>query len=192
MKIYFTGSLHNKDIDKVVYAKIVDLLEKSGHNVRADHILKAKQGDLDVQSASELSIYYEKLHKWISVADLIVGEVSYPSTINIGHEISLALDKGKPVLALYQKGRAPGVLQGIKSERFMLVEYTINDLQKTLEYGLEEAINQADVRFNFFISPQIGRYLDWISQQKRIPRAVYLRKLIEEEMKSNSEYNDAK
>lgn len=192
MKIYFTGSLHNKDIDKEIYAKIVDLLGASGHDVRADHILKTEQVDLDLQSASERSIYYEKLNKWISAADLVVGEVSYPSTINIGHEISLALDKGKPVLALYQKGRAPGVLQGIKSERFMLVEYTQPELKKTLEYGLEEAFNQVDVRFNFFISPQIGRYLDWVSQKKRIPRAVYLRKLIEEEMTSNDEYKEAK
>jgi len=192
MKIYFTGSLHNKDIDKEVYAKIVHLLEADGHEVRADHILKTKQGELDAQSASERSIYYEKLNKWISNADLVVGEVSYPSTINIGHEISLALDKGKPVLALYQKGRSPGVLQGIKSDRFMLVEYTLPELKRTLDYGLEEALNQVDVRFNFFISPQIGRYLDWVSQKKRIPRAVYLRKLIEEEMNSNTEYGEVK
>lgn len=192
MKIYFTGSLHNRDIDKEVYSKIVDLLIHAGHDVRADHILKTKQVDLDIQSASERSIYYDKLNKWISSADLVVGEVSYPSTINIGHEISLALDKGKPVLALYQKGRAPGVLQGIKSDRFMLVEYTLPELKKTLEYGLDEATNQVDVRFNFFISPQIGKYLDWVSQKKRIPRAVYLRKLIEEEMNSNTEYLESK
>lgn len=192
MKIYFTGSLHNKDIDKEIYSKVVRLLEQEGHDVRADHILKADPVDLGTQSASDLTIYYEKLNKWIANTDLVVGEVSYPSTINIGHEISLALDKGKPVLALYQKGRAPGVLQGIKSERFMLIEYTLSDLKKTLDYGLEEALNQIDVRFNFFISPQIGRYLDWISQKKRIPRAVYLRKLIEEDMGNNSEYNESK
>jgi hypothetical protein len=45
-----------------------------------------------------------------------------------------------------------------------------------------------DVRFNFFISPQIGNYLDWVSKNKRIPRAVYLRRLIEEDMKNNKEY----
>lgn len=190
MKVYFTGSLHNKDIDKEIYSKIVDLIVNGGHEVRSDHILKAKQVDLDAQSASERSIYYDKLNKWMSAADLIVAEVSYPSTINIGHEVSLALDKGKPVLALYQKGRAPGVLQGIKSERFMLVEYTIGDLKRTLEYGLEESLAQVDVRFNFFISPAIGRFLDWVSKKKRLPRAVYLRRLIEEDMRANKEYNE--
>ncbi len=192
MKIYFTGSLHNKDIDIDLYSKIVSLLETGGHTVEADHILKTKQIDLDTQTASERSIYYDKLNKRMTGADLIVCEVSYPSTINIGHEVSLALDKGKPVLALYQKGRAPGVLQGIKSDRFMLFEYTLPELKSTLEYGLEEALAQVDVRFNFFISPQIGRYLDWVSQKKRIPRAVYLRKLIEEEMKNNSEFNESR
>jgi hypothetical protein len=88
MKIYFTGSLHNRDIDIDTYSTIVELLVKAGHDVRADHILKTKQVDLDVQSATERSIYYDKLNKWISSADLVVGEVSYPSTINIGHEIS--------------------------------------------------------------------------------------------------------
>ncbi|MFZ2199534.1 MAG: nucleoside 2-deoxyribosyltransferase [Microgenomates group bacterium] len=192
MKIYFTASLHNKDIDRELYRKIVTVLEDQGHSVHADHILKTQLVDLDSHTASERSTFYEKLNKWMSSADLVVCEVSYPSTINIGHEVSLALDKGKPVLALYQKGRAPGVLQGIKSDRFMLIEYTLNDLKDTVVYGLEEAMAQVDVRFNFFISPQIGKYLDWVSQKKRIPRAVYLRKLIEEEMKGNTEYSESK
>lgn len=190
MKVYFTGSLHNKDIDKKLYRHIVDLLESKGHKVRSEHILKTEPISLDGQSAMERSSYYAKLNKWLAEADLVVCEVSYPSTINIGHEVSLALDKGKPVLALYQQGRNPGVLQGIKSDRFLLVEYTEQDLDNTLDYGLEEAADQVDVRFNFFISPAIGRYLDWVSKKRRIPRAVYLRRLIEKEMKENKEYNE--
>ena len=190
MKVYFTGSLHNKDIDKKVYQQIVDILIEKNHKVRYEHILKSTLIDLDAQNAVERSTYYNKLNKWISSADLVVCEVSYPSTINIGHEVSLALDKGKPVLALYQKGRSPGVLQGIKSDRFLLVEYTLNDLESTLDYGLEEAAAQVDVRFNFFISPGIGRYLDWIAKKRRVPRAVYLRRLIESDMKENKKYNE--
>lgn len=188
MKIYFTGSLHNRDIDKRTYREIVKLLTAKGHNVKAEHILDKEPVKLDTQSPAERSLYYDKLNKWISDADLVVCEVSYPSTINIGHEVSLALDKGKPVLALYQKGRNPGVLQGIKSEKFLLVEYTADDVDDALIYGLDEAVSQMDVRFNFFISPAIGRYLDWVARKKRIPRAVYLRRLIEVEMKENKDY----
>ncbi len=190
MKIYFTGSLHNRDIDKVVYQKIVDILKKMDNDVKADHILSSGASGLDVQSAAERSVYYDKLNKWIAACELVVCEISYPSTISIGHEVSLALDKGKPVVGLYQKGRAPGVLQGIKSDRFILLEYENSSLEDIIKYGIEEATSQADVRFNFFISPQIGRYLDWLSQNKRIPRAVYLRKLIENDMKENKEFEE--
>lgn len=187
MKIYFTGSLHNKDIDKKIYKKIIRYLEKIGNNVKADHILFPTIEDLDRQTMTERMSYYKKLDQWISQSDLVVCEVSYPSTLNIGHEVSLALDKGKPVLALYKKNREPGVLVGISSERLILMEYSDNDLEKVTKEGLSEASDQMDVRFNFFISPRIGTYLDWISKNKKTPRAVYLRKLIEEDM-SKSDY----
>ena len=57
--------------------------------------------------------------------------------------------------------------------------------------ALDYVSSAQDVRFNFFISPTIGLYLDWISKNKRIPRAVYLRKLIEEEMRENKEYKES-
>jgi hypothetical protein len=60
--------------------------------------------------------------------------------------------------------------------------------QLVLEKAIEYAINQQEVRF---ISPNIGRYLDWISKVKKIPRSVYLRALIERDMKENTEFEDS-
>ena len=37
--------------------------------------------------------------KNISKADIVVVEISFPSTVNVGHELSLAMEKGKPVVA---------------------------------------------------------------------------------------------
>lgn len=189
MKIYFTGSLHNRDIDKNLYRKIVSHLENQGYRVQSNHILGTSATNLGKQTVSEKTDYYQKLSKWIASSDIVVCEVSYPSTINIGHEVSLALDKGKPIVALYQKGREPGILQGVSSESFILLEYS-NETQiiNVLKQGLEDAKEQMDVRFNFFISPKIGVYLDWVSKNKKIPRAVYLRKLIEEDMKKNKDF----
>ena len=182
MKIYFTGSLHNRDIDKKIYRRIISYLEKLGNTVKADHILYPTVEDLDRQTLTQRVGYYKDLDRWIKQSDLVVCEVSYPSTLNIGHEVSLALDKGKPVLALYQKNREPGVLLGISSEKLILMEYSENDLEKIAKEGLSEANQKMDVRFNFFISPRIGAYLDWISKNQKTPRAVYLRRLIEEDM----------
>jgi hypothetical protein len=136
--------------------------------------------------------YYKQVLAWIASSDVVVLEVSFPSTLHIGHEITLALDKGKPVVALYKKGFEPSFFLGLEHEKLLWVEYTDADLEKSLTDSLDFALQQSDVRFNFFISSQIGIYLDWISKNKRIPRAVYLRKLIEEEMQHNSEYNESK
>jgi hypothetical protein len=129
------------------------------------------------------------MSKTIANCDVVVCEASFPSTISIGHEVSVALDKGKPIIALYQPKKEPGVLEGINSERFMLLEYTQKDLKEVLDYGMEGAVEQIDVRFNFFISPKISKYLDKVSKETKTPRAVYLRNLIEEDMDSNDEYN---
>jgi hypothetical protein len=188
MRIYFTGSLHNHDIDKRTYQEMVEVLTRLGHKVKAPVVSLTKER-LDTQTPEERSAYYSKLKKTIAGVDVVVGEISYPSTINIGHEITLAMDMGKPVVALYQKGREPGVLLGIASERFIILEYELGEMADVVSYGMEEAEASIDVRFNFFISPKIANYLDSISKKKKLPRAVYLRRLIEEDMKNNEEYN---
>ena len=192
MRIYFTGSLHNRNIDREIYEQIISQVELMGHSVKSDHIMDTLAIDLEKQSASQRQAYYQQMKKWISSAEAVVCELSYPSTINIGHEVSLALDMGKPIVGLYQKGREPGVLQGLASEKFILLEYSENELKNVIEYGLEEATSQIDVRFNFFVSPEIQQYLDWIAKYKRTPRAVYLRELLERDMKENKDWKKQK
>lgn len=187
MKIFFSASIH-VGVDRKIYKRIVKVLEDLGHKVIYDHVLISTKDKIDVLTVKERVEYHRKMSKTIASCDMSVCEVSFPSTISIGHEVTLALDKGKPVVALYQKEKEPGVLQGIKSDRFILVEYSKNDLKEVIEYGIDEASEKIDVRFNFFISPKINRFLDVIAKNKRIPRAVYLRRLIEKDMKKNKDY----
>jgi hypothetical protein len=188
MKVYFTGSLHNQDFTKDIYTRIIADLVKMSCTVD-DFSLKRNRMDFDSWTPQKRADYYSTLKKRINRSEVVLAEVSFPSTINIGHEVSLALDLGKPTIAIYQKGREPGILQGIDSEKFVLLEYGEDDLKSVLEYGIEEAQQRMDVRFNFFVSPQISNYLDAIAKKKKLPRAVYLRRLIEEDMKNNKEYN---
>jgi len=189
MKIYFTAAIIYKKKLGSVYLKIVDILEKAGHQVISEHILKESIPHILSQNDAESVKYYKKCLKNISSADLAVVEASFPSTIHIGHEISIALERGKAVVLLYEKGKMPFFLEGLKSEKLFLVEYTQESLTKDLKAALKDAKNQQDVRFNFFITPRILTYLDWISKKKRIPRAVYLRSMIEKDMRKNKEYH---
>jgi len=55
---------------------------------------------------------------------------------------------------------------------------------------LEEAKRRMDVRFNFFVSPKILAYLDWVAQKRMVPRSVFLRNLIEKEMKKDKGFRE--
>lgn len=65
----------------------------------------------------------------------------------------------------------------------------MNNLDGILAKAVEDAMKHADVRFNFFVSPKILAYLDWVAQKRMIPRSVYLRNLIEKEMKKNKDFS---
>jgi hypothetical protein len=133
---------------------------------------------------------YKRIVKWIDKADFSVIEGSFPSTLHIGHEISLTLEKSKPVIVMYVAGAEPVVFKGLKDDRIIWVEYNEKNLDEKLNEAVDTAIKHADVRFNFFVSPKILAYLDWIAQKRMIPRSVFLRNLIEKEMKKDREFKE--
>lgn len=187
MKIYFTASMGGKKQYGTNYEGIVNVLKKMSYNVIADHILGITESDLIKESVQERKEHFKKVNHWIKEADIVVAEVSHPST-NVGYEISMALDNEKPVLALHVKDRVPVLLIGALSEKLALVSYDLETISDVLHEHIDELRNQMDVRFNFFIPPKIGAYLDWVAKHKKLPRAVFLRRLIEEHMRRNKEY----
>ncbi len=194
MNIYFTAAIFQMPTHGGYYAKIIETLKKQGHNVVHDHITDYTPddfGSLVSQTDENKKQYYSKVLKWISKADLVVAELSFPSTLNVGHEVTMALSKGKPVVGLYFKDQESFFFEGIQSDKFVYESYTAETLAETLEQALEYAQEISDTRFNFFISPSLSHYLDWVSQTKKIPRSVYLRQLIEEDREQNKAYFDA-
>jgi hypothetical protein len=189
MKIYFTASLSGKKEYGENYQKIIKALDELDFDVEADHIMGVEYSKILKQTPNEKISFYKKTNRSIKSADLILAEVSFPS-VNVGHEITLALDYNKPVIALHLPGKEPHLLEGIVSEKLKVVSYTLDNLKQVIEEVLDASKSQMDVRFNFFIPPKIGAYLDWIAKHKKLPRAVFLRRLIEEHMRRNKEYKD--
>ena len=191
MKIFFNASLTGKKLYKSNYLAIIDQLEKLGHTIISAPV---KTGDITkVARASQQQAekYYQDLMKSIAAADINVFEVSYPST-GIGHEIAVSLHRGKPVIALYVKGKNPYIFDSVIDEKLQVLEYQVTELETLLEDALEYAADQQDVRFNFFISPEIQQYLDWVSKYRRTPRAVYLRELLEKDIRENKDWKKQK
>lgn len=176
MTIYFTASQSQRKLYGENYLKIISILEKMGHKV------------IDLSSKKDQVGHYKNIIRRISDVDLVIAEVTYPSTVNIGHEITLALDKGKTVVGLYLTGKISPFLEGLKSDKFIYTEYSPDTLEETLKETLDYAKQNADTRFNFLIPSSLLEYLNWVAQNRHLPRSVYLRKLIESDMTKNKHY----
>lgn len=189
MKVYFTAAISNTTSDvKKSYHTIISTLEKMGHTVIYSEAINSGNV-LENQSSDDAIANQKKLSKWKKQSDVVLVEASVPS-FGVGQEITEALTDNKQVIVLYKGVAKPHILVSHNQESLYFAEYGEDNLKKVLEDYIEYARANSDTRFNFFISPQIGYYLDWVSRKHKLPRAVYLRRLIEEEMKNNKEYQE--
>ena len=122
MKIYFTASLTGKKLYEENYKKIVFCLRELDCNVFTSHIFHKSREQVRNEDKKSRFIYHQLLNKNIKWCDAVVSEVSYPST-SVGYEISLAVKKGKPVIALYfeKEGDYPPILQALARPAYQVV-----------------------------------------------------------------------
>lgn len=178
---YFTGSIAAKDQYMKNYIHIIDYIKHQGHSVIADHILDATETSIRMKEREDRLQFHAQLEKWIHQCDFMIAETSYPS-ISVGYEISLALRVGKPVLILYSEGDPPSLFAHHKDDKLMCEKYNINSVNEIIRDFIQYISGKTDLRFTFFITPKIVSYLDTISKKEKLPKSVYLRKLIEEDM----------
>jgi nucleoside 2-deoxyribosyltransferase len=181
MTIYFTGSFTGKEKNLSNYNRIVKYLESKGHKVISDHIIKVEEKEVQYEKREERLAFHDQLEKWLNTCDFMIAETTFPS-ISVGFEISLALHRGKPVLILYNNNEPPTLLAHHKNENLVCEHYTDDTLAQVIEEFISYVEGAEDTRFTFFITPKIANYLDDVSRKEKMPKSVYLRKLIEKDM----------
>ncbi len=188
MKVFFNASLSGKKKFGGSYKLIDKAIRKAGHDMVASPVVSKEAETTDWTDPKAASAYYKKVKDWTKKAELVVFEVSYPST-SIGFEVAMALSAGKPVIAFHAVDAPENfVLESIQDEKFHMVEYRLSEVEQVVAEAITYATSQADTRFNFFISPDIGAYLDWVSKVRKLPRAVFLRRVIEQDMAKHKEF----
>lgn len=187
MKAYYITSPRGLVKDKELYHQIYKIIESSGYAHLTDFVLSVEVEEFYL---ADISKFYAETVKDLKQADVCIFETTTPS-LAVGHLISMALQYGKPVIALFTGENTPFFLTGIKDEKIQVINYTRENIKQMLTEALEYAQETVDTRFNFFISPSLSHYLDWIAQTKKIPRSVYLRQLIENDRDTHKEYFDA-
>jgi len=181
MKVYFTASITYREKFDLIYRRIVAKLGQMGHEVNATHVLSHDIQDINRHSDSDRQKDYEEMMEWISEADMMVAEISFPSTVTTGHVVTRALEQGKPVLALYRRGSVPPLLLGLEVERFRLSEYDEQDLEGVIADEVAELVKLPDQRFTMLMPGDIMRHLDELSR-KDGNRSEYIRRLIRADM----------
>lgn len=185
MTIYFTASVAAKHQYLKNYQTIVNFLRQHGHQVIADHILNVEEAEIQLAKREERLEFHHKLEKWIKSCDFMIAETSFPS-ISVGYEISLALRLGKPVLILYSEGDPPSLLAHHENDKLYCEKYRPSDVGQIIMEFISSIEGKNDTRFTFFITPQIAQFLDEIALTEKLPKSVYLRKLIEKEIYSRA------
>ncbi len=181
MNIYFTASIVGKKDYQANYEAIISAFTSQGHTVQAEHILNITEPEIHMKTREERLKFHKKLETWIQSADFMVVESSFPS-ISVGYEISLALQYRKPVLMLYSIGDPPSLFAHHEDEKVVCEKYTFETLQTIISDFLRFVQGEADTRFTFFISSKQAAFLSKQAKQLRMPKSVYLRSLIDNEM----------
>jgi nucleoside 2-deoxyribosyltransferase len=102
LTIYFGGAISGGRADVGHYRRIVDALAADGHRVLAGAV--ASEDVTAHGEALDPRAIFERDLAWIAEADVLVAEVSVPST-GVGYEIAAARYRfGKPVICLYRAG----------------------------------------------------------------------------------------
>jgi 2'-deoxynucleoside 5'-phosphate N-hydrolase len=186
MIVYFTASIAGKKYYLENYLEIIKVLKDKKIEVIADHIIHTSKEDIAMKKKEGLIKFKKQLDGWINSCDFMIAGVSFPS-ISVGYEISLALHKHKPILVLYTDELPPPTLLAHSTDENLIVEkYNSSNLKGIIENFINYVQGAKDIRFTFFITPEIASYLERISKKSKTPKSVYLRKLIEADMVKTS------
>jgi hypothetical protein len=179
MKVFYTSPWRGRDDYQHLYDKVVKSLQRhkdvevvSLEVMKYEDILSADK----VKSLNGDELHYEYLKKAISMSDAAVLEASFDS-FKIGHETTLGLMYGKPVLCLSTKADYSNY---IKHPLFFPKHYSgKEELDGIVDTFLNDVRNKhLTIRMNSLISPDQSRFLDWCSKRTNRSKSEIIRNLV--------------
>ena len=132
MKIYFAGSIRSSHEDKNWYVQILKSLRRYGEVFTED--LRQPTGASLGEKLKNADVY-ERNMAWLEASDRLVAEVTTPS-FEVGYEIALAEQWGKPILCLYRRGNSPPLSPIIAgNDKLMIRQYESKiDMERSVRY----------------------------------------------------------
>lgn len=191
MRIYFSFPITSLGKFKNNYIEIRESIIKSGHIIKSDllpkciRLLKEKQTIVPTRKA------YEETASSIIKSDAVICDVTVRST-TMGHIITLALDKRKPVLVLYQSSsnNPNQVFLSMYRSPLLTVESYDNtsDILPIIKQFTFNAAAASKTRFNLVINKAQNAYLDWASFTNKKSKTQIIQEAIDEKVKRDKNY----
>lgn len=192
MKTYFSCSSGEMDEHLKDYNYIRKIIFKHGHSIVADWI----DNSFNKKQPKKLSEFEQKNIKEegieaINKCNFIIADVSFSSS-SVGYQIGYALSKKIPVLCIYSEEfgekKAPQVIMAIKSPLLILKSYTKDNIDEVIHTFSKHLPSTKLMKFNFIITPEISKYLEWSAEKRGVSKSDYLRSKLESLIANDLEY----
>src|SRR6185369_14154207 len=166
MRFFFSASVHGKKFVESNYRMIEQEVRRLGHEVDAGTVLEQLPDEMDTWDEQKSLAFHKKVMNGMKHADGLLIEASHAST-GVGFNLAAAVQMAKPVIVFYSGKEEPHLFRTLEkiNDKFQVVRYSnLEQLRKEIQPALAFATENQDTRFNFFISPEHAKYLDWIAQ----------------------------
>lgn len=189
MKIYVLAAKRADDEVKGAIVEATRYLESKGHQVNKE---RAALDDKKPQySEEELSQYHRNMINAIKQCDVMVVDISTKSS-GLGYQIAVGLAERKPILTIHKGTKTTHTSLSLRSNPSKLMTFrnyeTKDELKGILDEFLKAAKDQIDTKFILIISPEIDKYLTWVSDERRMHKAQVVRNAVEDALNRDKEY----
>ncbi|HET9946823.1 MAG TPA: hypothetical protein VFQ63_02055 [Patescibacteria group bacterium] len=188
MKIGLLTSYRAQKQFEKQFKQMVAHLEKRGHIVVHNFEMSLeKLLPLTYPQREKVFLsFYEKLEG----CDLVIAECSLQST-QVGFGLSYLRTRGKPIVILSKKGSGSefatvGELYSTV-ENMMIDEYSDETIPRVLDDVIAFMEPHLDKRFTIIFPASLLAKVEDVAKKKKLPKAVYIRQLIEKDLKDSSE-----
>lgn len=188
MLVLFSASARNIHNDIELYRRIINIIRSNGHSISHDWIetawLMTQRSENTVKDMHSIVV---EANAGIEAAEVIIVEASDVSTFGVGYETSLALQRGKPVLALVREDAAArSYVAALGHDLLTVKEYSLDTLDEIVEEFLSaNNVKNKELRFNFVMDRQIYNYIRAKSFKMHKTKAEIIRELLLRDMKED-------
>lgn len=164
--------------------EVIHHLEKLGHEVV--HSMSTSIDMISKLTYIERERLFFKHFQNLEQCDLIIAECSIQST-QVGFGLAYLREKGKSLIILSLKGsggdyEAPGDDYS-EMDNLYVTQYTQNTLISVLDEAVSYMSEKIDKRFTMIFPAGLMAKLEEVSRKKKLPKAVYIRQILEKNLK---------